>query len=310
MSLCSSYSDVVATLSLQHTLCNTYTPLINFPLAVEFLFRRYSQHLWDSVSSHLAFRIVYNMDKRLHVDILRQIFNNISDEISENPPALLPLAQVSRGFHSVVTPLIYRIINIKRYNKNGQQYAKSLLTRLSTNTVVRSFIREIRVSDQAGTIPRDVQELLADLLPRLRRLNALYWLYQEHVDNWKLLDNLCQHWPEFRLDLRKVTLLRAHADPMVLAKAHLMLRSLAVQIGAFDLEENPKIKLFQLLETCPHLQILDIRWDFGDPDHEIPISMDIGLCLDSVNYQSPMISSRLRSFDGGAILAIGRGSGR
>ena len=93
-SLYSSYSNVVAALSLQHTPCNTYNPLKKSPLAVEFLFRRHSQHLWHSVSSHLAFRIVYNMDKRLHVNILRQIFNNISDEIcclSHNSPVTFTL---------------------------------------------------------------------------------------------------------------------------------------------------------------------------------------------------------------------------
>lgn len=63
----------------------------------------------------------------------------------------------------MATPFIYRVINIERYNGQEIETVKTLLTRLNSDTVVRSFIREIRVSDGDGTISQDVQGRLGEL---------------------------------------------------------------------------------------------------------------------------------------------------
>lgn len=47
-----------------------------------------------------------------------------------------------------------------------------LLKRLSAGTIVRSSIRRIRVSDEKGTVPKYVEELLVNLLPRLENLKV------------------------------------------------------------------------------------------------------------------------------------------
>lgn len=74
-----------------------------------------------------ATRVVTRADimDRLPAETLRQTFHYVEDDCNGKVSALLPLAQVSRTFLSVATPLLYRVITIKPYNSQRIQCAKS-----------------------------------------------------------------------------------------------------------------------------------------------------------------------------------------
>lgn len=100
----------------------------------------------------------------------------------------------------------------------------SLLKRLFAGTIVRSSIRRIRVSDEKGTVPRYVEELLVNLLPRLEKSQGVRMNFYEHPHK-ALLNTHCRCSPGFRLDLRKTASPPVYNDFHVLTRMHLMLLS-------------------------------------------------------------------------------------
>ena len=129
------------------------------------------------------------MASNLNYDVLRLVFEELADE----PSQLLESARVSKKFLSIVTPLIYRCIVVRAcLDPERRHVTRALLTRLSTNTALRSFIREVMIVDKGDErIPFIAQKRLLTLIPRLKYFKISLWICH-HFHYPELLAKLVQ----------------------------------------------------------------------------------------------------------------------
>ena len=198
------------------------------------------------------------MHGRLHRDILNLIIRLVYDG---TPSSLLSVALASRQCYRLAIPYIYQTITVA-ISSRRKDISKALITRLcQPDTTLHRFIRDIYVI-HGHEDTDNLLQTLAEYLPKVQRLRAFYWDRSYAIPE-PILNILHRNWPECHLRVSCWDSYFNGTRGNSLA-ASLCLHDLGVTLPAESKSHlSLRIKLFEILKTCPNLRMLSVCTEGG-----------------------------------------------
>lgn len=197
----------------------------------------------------------------LNEDILRLIFAQIVQG-GRNVATLSSLALVSRQFYILTLPLLYHPLRIHIEYESQKCSAEVLAIRLTTKSKVVEFIRDIHIG-RIYSHEEFVVEWLADMIPRLARLDAFHWSPADKSLR-PIIELVRQHWPHCRLHPLGLDIGSSEGREMV-DMIPQMLQDLQLYIPPKpDSGQAARINFIHATKNCPNVQTVDVWEQSGE----------------------------------------------